>query len=155
MRGWVFAVIGAIWIVAVGGAPQAASRQAPSGVPPAPTEKALVERYCVTCHNQRTKTAGLTLDTLDLERVDADADTWERVLRKVRGRMMPPQGMPQPDETARAALVSSLEALLDRAAAAHPNPGRPLAHRLNRAEYANAIRDLLSLDVDVVSLLPP
>src|SRR5262249_58655124 len=87
--------------------------------------------------------------------VRAHADVWKTVFRKVRAGMMPPAAMPRPDASARAALVSSLEATLDRAAREKPNPGRPLAHRLNRAEYANAIRDLLALDVDVGSLLPP
>ena len=85
----------------------------------------------------------------------AHADVWENVIRKVRAGMMPPAGLPRPDEAARRALVASLEATLDQAARANPNPGRPLAHRLNRAEYANAVRDLLALDVDVTSMLPP
>ncbi len=83
-----------------------------------------------------------------------DAAVWEKVIKKVRAGAMPPQGMPQPDAAARAALVSLLETTLDRAAAARPNPGRPALHRLNRAEYQNAIRDLLALDVDAASLLP-
>ncbi len=84
-----------------------------------------------------------------------NAEVWEKVLRKVQANMMPPPGMPRPDGATRRALVSFLETTLDRAAAVAPNPGRPLVHRLNRAEYANAIRDLLALDVDVTSLLPP
>ncbi len=117
--------------------------------------RATLDEYCVTCHNQQSKTAGLMLDKLDLANVAADADAWERVVRKVRVGMMPPQGNPRPDEATQKALVASLETALDKAAAAKPNPGRPLVHRLNRAEYANAIRDLLALDVDPAALLPP
>jgi hypothetical protein len=94
------------------------------------------------------------LDAAMLGDVPAHADVWEKVIRKVRSGMMPPPGMPQPDAAARKAVVGSLEATLDAAAKAAPNPGRPLAHRLNRAEYANAVRDLLALDIDVASLLP-
>src|SRR4051812_20776960 len=114
-----------------------------------------VQTYCLGCHNDRAKTGGLSLAPPDLANVAAHPDTWEKVLRKVRGGMMPPPGATQPDAATRQALVSSLETTLDRAAQATPNPGRPLAHRLNRTEYANAIRDLLALDVDVTSLLPP
>jgi hypothetical protein len=116
---------------------------------------AVVATYCVTCHNQRTPTGGLALDRPELTDIPAHADVWEKVVRKVRGGMMPPAGVPQPDAAARTALVSSLEARLDAAARRNPDPGRPLAHRLNRAEYANAIRDLLALEVDVSSMLPP
>ena len=114
-----------------------------------------VTTYCVGCHNDRAKTGGLSLAAPELADVAAHPDTWEKVLRKVRGGMMPPPGAPQPDDSIRQALVTTLETTLDRAAASRPNPGRPLAHRLNRTEYANAIRDLLALDVDVTSLLPP
>jgi mono/diheme cytochrome c family protein len=117
------------------------------------TPRAVLDRYCVTCHNQRTRTGGLTLDTLDPAHVDVQPAVWEAVVRKVRTRAMPPQGMPRPDEATVASLTSWLTAELDRAAVA-PNPGRPLLRRLNRAEYGNVIRDLLALDVDVRSLLP-
>ena len=117
--------------------------------------RALVDRYCVTCHNDRLKTGGLTLQSLDLTGVPADGDVWEKVVRKVNAGMMPPPGLPRPARPAADAFVSFLTADLDRAAVAQPNPGRPLLHRVNRAEYANAIRDLLALDVDVASLLPP
>jgi hypothetical protein len=121
----------------------------------APDYRALINQYCVTCHNGKTKVGGLALDTAGLDNIPANADIWEKVIRKVRVGMMPPQGLPGPDAPTREALVSFLQTTLDRAAAAHPNPGRPLVHRLNRAEYANAIRDLLALDVDSASLLPP
>src|SRR5437763_17185494 len=120
-------------------------------VPQAGEHRALLNQYCITGHNQRTKTAGLSLETIDL----SNAEMWEKVLRKVRSGIMPPRGVPRPEEGPRKALISWLEAQLDLAAAAKPNPGRPLLHRLNRAEYANAIRDLLALDVDTASLLPP
>ncbi len=96
------------------------------------------------------------LDKIDFTNLGGGAETWEKAVRKVRVGMMPPQGMPQPDEATRARLVvSALTTRSMRAAVAHPNPGRPLLHRLNRAEYANAIRDLLALDVDPTTLLPP
>jgi hypothetical protein len=115
----------------------------------------MLDRYCVSCHNERTKTAGLMLDTLDVGRVAERAEVWEAVVRKLRAGAMPPAGMPRPDQAAHDGLVAWLESTLDRAAEARPNPGRPVLHRLNRAEYANAIRDLLALDVDTASLLPP
>src|ERR1035438_6186284 len=120
-----------------------------------PDYRAFLDKYCVTCHNEKVKAGGLILANLDLTNIPANADIWEKVIRKVRVGMMPPQGLPRPDAATRDALVSSLQTTLDRAAAAHPNPGRPLVHRLNRTEYANAIRDLLALDVDPASLLPP
>jgi mono/diheme cytochrome c family protein len=116
--------------------------------------KATIDTYCVTCHNQRLNTGGLSLDGVSLADAPAHADVWEKVVRKVRGGMMPPAGVPRPSTEARTALVSYLETSLDRAARLSPNPGRPLAHRLNRAEYANAIRDLLDLRIDVSTMLP-
>ena len=112
--------------------------------------------YCVTCHNARLKTGGLALDGLDLARLPEHADVWEKVVRKLRAGVMPPQGVRRPD-AAGAAGVRRLRSRTSSIAAprARPIPGRPMLHRLNRAEYANAIRDLLALDVDVASLLPP
>ena len=120
----------------------------------APTPRALLDQYCVTCHNQKLKTAGLLLDKADPTNVSLDPETWEKVVRKVRAGAMPPQGMPRPDQAARERFAVSLETSLDHAAAAKPNPGRTPVHRLNRAEYANAIHDLLTIDVDVTGLLP-
>ena len=120
-----------------------------------PDYGAVVTKYCVTCHNQRTKTAGLTLDTANVTDPSASADIWEKAIRKMRVGMMPPQNAPHPDPQTQSALVAYLTTALDRAGTAHPNPGRPLVHRLNRAEYANVIRDLLGLDVDASALLPP
>jgi hypothetical protein len=126
-----------------------------AAVPTATPDRAVLDRYCVTCHNSRTRTGGLALDTADVVRVAADAETWEKVVRKVRGRMMPPPGMPRPDEATYDALAVHLEGALDRAAAERPNPGRTETfRRLTRVEYQNAIRDILALDVDVSSLLP-
>jgi hypothetical protein len=114
-----------------------------------------VKQYCVTCHNQRLKTAGLTLDTLDLAKVPAEAETWEKVIVKLRSSAMPPPGMPRPDAEATHKFISSIETRIDSAVQAKPYAGRPALHRMNRAEYANAIRDLLALDVDAAALLPP
>ncbi len=114
-----------------------------------------VSTYCVTCHNDRLKTGGLALDRPELANVAAHADVWEKVIRKVRTGMMPPAGVPRPGAAEREALLSSLTRTLDESARLSPNPGRPLVHRLNRAEYANAIRDLLALDIDAAPLLPP
>ena len=122
----------------------------------ASTARALLDRYCVTCHNERTRTAGLTLDadTMDLARVGEGAATWEHVVRRLHADAMPPAGRPRPDAATSRAFVSWLETQLDRAAMAMPDPGRPAIHRLNRAEYANAIRDLFDLEIDVHALLP-
>ncbi len=117
-------------------------------------QRALLDQYCVVCHNQRAKTAGLMLDKMDLNRIGEGAEVWEKVVRKLRGGMMPPVGLPRPDKAAMDGFISWLETSLDRAAAANPNPGRDPLHRLNRAEYANAIHELLALDIDVTSLLP-
>jgi hypothetical protein len=126
---------------------------APSAAPS--PHRATLDRYCVTCHNARTKTGGLSLEGLDVTRVESDSDTWEKVVRKLRGRMMPPAGLPRPDDATYDALVAHLESSLDRTAALHPNPGRTdTFRRLSRVEYQNAIRDILALDVDVTSLLP-
>ena len=126
----------------------------PQAAPDAAPPRAVLDRYCVTCHNQRTRTGGLALDTLDLAHVEAQPAIWETVARKVRTRAMPPQGMPRPDEATMASLTSWLTAELDRAGAV-PNPGRPLLHRLNRAEYGNVIRDLLAVEVDVTIAASP
>jgi mono/diheme cytochrome c family protein len=116
--------------------------------------RAVLDKYCFACHNSRTKSGGLALDKLDLTQVADNADVWEKVIRKVRVGMMPPQAMPHPDDATRQGLIAYLETALDAASAAKPNPGRPLVHRLNRNEYANAIHDLLALDVDPATLLP-
>ncbi len=112
----------------------------------------LVDKYCVGCHNQRTKTGDLILDTADYAAIPAHSAMWEKVVKKLRSGTMPPPGAPRPDAASYNAAASWIEAKLDTAP---PYAGRPALHRLNRSEYANAIRDLLHLDVDVNSLLPP
>ena len=116
----------------------------------APT--AVVNQYCVSCHNQRLKTAGLVLEGVDWNHVSSHADVGERVLRKLRSGEMPPPGAPRPPAPTLTALTNYLESALDRAAAAALNPGQPALHRLNRAEYVNSVRDLLDLDVDAIDL---
>ena len=126
----------------------------PSAAAVALPPRALLDKYCVTCHNEKLKTAGLMLDKADVQRVGVGADVWEKVIRKLHANAMPPAGRPRPDAATSRAFVSWLETELDRAALATPNPGRPPVHRLNRAEYANAIRDLFGLEVDAHALLP-
>src|SRR6185369_248394 len=107
-----------------------------------------------TCHNQRLKTAGLLLDGMDLEHVGKDAAAWEKVVRKIRTGMMPPSGARRPERAVLDGFASDLEGRLDKAVAPGANLDAPALHRLNRTEYANAIRDLLALDVDAATLLP-
>ena len=118
-------------------------------------DRALLNQYCSGCHNDKLKSGGMSLTKLDLERPGQSAQLAENVIRKLQAGLMPPAGMPRPDSAATTSFVAALEAGIDRAAAAYPNPGRPPLHRLNRTEYANSIRDLLSVDVDVTALLPP
>ena len=131
----------------------------PSAVP-APesvaTYRALLDRYCVTCHNARLRTAGLTLDdtAMDLAQVGAAPEVWEQVVHKLRSDLMPPPGRPRPERARYDGFRAWLETALDQAAMAAPDPGRVPTHRLNRAEYVNAIRDLLGLDIDGEALLP-
>ena len=149
----------AILLAALPGVPAGAARQSDvrTGASPsqARTIRDFTNQYCVGCHNGRLKTGGLALDSRDFEHLAADADVWEKVIRKVQVGMMPPAGVPQPDPATRRALVTTLTGALDEAARANPNPGRPALHRLNRTEYAYAIRDLLDLEVDPTTLLPP
>jgi hypothetical protein len=116
--------------------------------------RATVQRYCVTCHSTRVKAGGLILDQLDVDRPAQHPETFEKVVRKLRTGMMPPSGAPRPDRATLDRLASTVEAALDRAAALAPNPGAPALHRLNRAEYANAVRDLLDLTIDATTMLP-
>ena len=126
-----------------------------SGSPSVPPGRPFLDRYCVTCHNERLRTAGLTLDTIDVTNVSARADVWEKVIRRLRMGSMPPPGRPRPEAERLGGFVSYLEASLDQAAAANPNPGRTdTFHRLNRHEYQNTIRDLLSLNINATELLP-
>jgi mono/diheme cytochrome c family protein len=140
-------VVAAIWAAGATVASQAPAAPR-SGAPGATAQPAAVlTQYCVTCHNDRLKTAGLVIDPAGLSNVGAAAEQWEKVVRKLRGKSMPPSNMPRPDERSHEALTSFLESALDRAAAARPQLGTvPLAHRLSRTEYQNAIRDLLGLE---------
>ena len=116
---------------------------------------AVLSKYCVTCHNTKRKTAGLAIDALDLQRVGDDAEAWEKIARKFRTHEMPPPGAPRPDRAMYATVTAHLENALDSAAAAAlPDAGRVPVHRLNRTEYANAIRDLLGLEIDPRGVLP-
>jgi hypothetical protein len=122
----------------------------------APTaQRAFLNQYCAYCHNDQLKTGGMTLTKLDLEHVDRSGELAEKVIRKARVGLMPPPGMPRPASPAMHAFVASLESSVDQSAAAHPNAGRPALHRLNRTEYANSVRDLLGVQIDVSALLPP
>jgi mono/diheme cytochrome c family protein len=116
---------------------------------------AFVNQHCASCHNDRARTAGLTLSGLAASNVGRDAAVWEKVVHKLRTGQMPPAGRPRPDASALEATISALSNALDRAAAARPYDARTGVHRLNRTEYANAIRDLLAVDVDTRSLLLP
>ncbi|HSP70258.1 MAG TPA: DUF1592 domain-containing protein [Bryobacteraceae bacterium] len=122
---------------------------------PALAQKPLLDQYCVTCHSDKLHTGGLSLQDANLTDVPKGAETWEKAIRKLRVGAMPPQGAPRPDKAALDGLASFLETSLDRVYLASPNPGRATMHRLNRTEYANAIRDLLALDIDATALLPP
>ena len=141
---------------ALGGAAYLPAAGQQTIAPPSP-HRAVIEGYCIACHNEQLKTAGLELDKADIGNPTADAPLWEKVIRKLRTQAMPPAGMPRPDAATYDAVATYLETTLDRAAAANPNPGRPAVHRLNRAEYANAIGDLLAVEtgiIDIASLLP-
>ena len=116
--------------------------------------QAILNKYCTTCHNQRSKTGNLELDTKDLAHLEKDVVAWESVVRKLRTGMMPPKNAARPDRATLDGLATWLESGLDRQAALHPNPGSPSVQRMNRNEYANAIRDLLDLEVDVSAMLP-
>jgi hypothetical protein len=136
--------------------------QQPSKDPPSPqqpperdTVSKFVTQHCTRCHNGEEKRGGLALDAVISDNVGAHPAVWEKVVRKLTARQMPPQGRPRPDERAYETVIAALETALDRAAAEHPDPGRtPTLRRLNRTEYQNAVRDLLALDIDAAALLP-
>jgi hypothetical protein len=118
------------------------------------SQRAVLDQYCVVCHNQKLKTAGLTLDKLELLPLGEHAEQWEKVVRKLRAGMMPPSGMPRPNAAVYEALTVAIETELDRAALANPHLPVAGVHRVNRTEYANAIRGLLALDIDAAAFLP-
>jgi hypothetical protein len=168
------ALVAIAWVAAVAESPAAQQPARPAGEPPAPrppaqedrrpvselgafswlSQRALLTQYCITCHNETLQTGGLALDTLRPERVGADAETWEKVIRKVRAGLMPPAGAKRPARGDLDAFATAIEERVDSFAASSPNPGRTPLHRMNRVEYANAIRDLLDLEVDTTTLLP-
>ncbi len=155
---WVV-IAGAVYASAVTGLGAAQSPKTPSPSGAAASAQVgpqrVIDRYCITCHNDRLKTGGLTLEKRDATHPAVDAAVWEKVIRKVNAGMMPPAGATRPDNATLQGFTGSLAGGLDAAAAAGPNPGLSPIHRLNRNEYANAIRDLLALDIDVETLLPP
>jgi mono/diheme cytochrome c family protein len=146
-------VMGAVYL-------QARPEQAPAGAAQlaqagTTEDHALLNRYCASCHNEKTKQGNFVLSTLDPANVGADAERWELVVRKLRARSMPPAGRPRPTESAYDKIIGHLETSLDTVAAKNPDPGRTdTFRRLNRTEYRNAIRDLLGLEMDVETLLP-
>jgi hypothetical protein len=127
----------------------------PQAAAPAAPQPDLTKQYCVGCHSDKGKAGGLSLVSFDPAHADQTADVSEKIIRKLRLGMMPPPGMKRPDEAVLSQFASSLEAKVDAAAAVHPNPGRRGFQRLNRAEYAHSVRDLLDLDIDVNAFLPP
>jgi hypothetical protein len=145
------AFVAASWASVVGQQPSAALGRRSAEREGGGAVSSFSRTYCETCHNDRLRTAGLSLQGLALDR---DAETWEKVVRKVRAGMMPPAGAKRPDRPLLDTFAGSIESAIDRAAAASPNPGRAPLHRMNRAEYENAIRDLLALEVDAATLLP-
>jgi hypothetical protein len=156
MRRLAVPILAAAVLVAVSrlasGAQQSAAKPP---VAPAVQPRAVLDRYCTSCHNEKLKVGGLALDKIDTANVPAGAQVWEKVIRKLSSGAMPPPGRPRPDNATYTALTSMLVFQIDRDASARPNPGRTeTIHRLNRAEYHNAVRDLLALDIDVASLLP-
>ena len=143
------------WMAALSAMPQTPASQTARAAGEVSPAKAVVETYCLSCHNQRLKTAGLVLEGVDPSHPGANPELWERVIAKLRAGAMPPPGLPRPDAKTYQTTAAWLENDLDRAWAARPAPGRIAAvQRLNRTEYSNAIRDLFSLDIDVRSLLP-
>ncbi len=131
-----------------------AQRLAAKAAPTPASARALLDQYCVTCHNDKTRADNFSLEREDINKAADHPEVWERVIRKLRAGMMPPPGMPRPPLAKYEELRDWLEAQIDQKAAAHPNPGSVVLHRLNRTEYANAIRDLLDLQIDVTTLLP-
>ena len=124
------------------------------GQQPAAPQQELVNKYCSGCHNDKAKTGGLSLENLDADHPAANSETWEKVIRKLRAGLMPPTGAARPEREILENFRATLETSIDRAAPARPNPGVTALHRLNRNEYANAIRDLIAVDVDAATILP-
>ena len=155
-KGWVIRIAVVVALAAsVVSTPDAQQKSDPATASSEPAHRAVVSTYCLSCHNSKSKAGGLELDTINAQPPGDHAEAWEKVVRKLRARQMPPVGARRPDEAAYTASLASLEASLDRVATATPHPGRTdTFRRLNRTEYHNAIRDLLALDIDVAALLP-
>src|SRR5262249_41776113 len=133
----------------------AATLQAQNSNPSSASDyRTTLQIYCVGCHSGPNPFAGLNLEPLDFANLEENGEIWEKLIRKLRARQMPPAGMPRPDDAVLEGLVKYVEGGRDRLAEVKPNPGRTTLHRLNRTEYANAIRDLLAIEVDVSELLP-
>ena len=147
----------AVWVTALAVVSAQSNAPAPprAAAPLPAADPGFLKQYCLTCHNERAKVAGLVLDPSAVEHVGTDTEIWEKVVRKIKTGMMPPSGMPRPDRASLDGFAAALEARLDRANPPGAHPDAPALHRLNRTEYANAIRDLLAIDVDVKALLPP
>ncbi len=153
------AITRAFGIVALSLAPfglsTATAAQQPAAASSAESQKALITKYCVGCHNERRQSGKTRLDNADINTVGEHPELWERVVRKIRGGVMPPPGNPRPEKVAYDGIAQFLESELDKKAAKSPNPGRTEAfHRLNRTEYKNIVRDLLAMDMDFTDLLP-
>ena len=149
------AFVSAVLVSVQAAGPQGSSANATAPASVVSAQRAVLDKYCVSCHNARLKTANLTLDTLDLARLGDHRAEAEKVVRKLRAGMMPPGGVPRPDPATRDTLIDWLEKELDRQALASPHLPPPGLHRLNRTEYTNAIRDLLGLQIDATTFLPP
>ena len=154
-RMWVFGGVAMLMALALGNASSVVSAPSQnSDVMSVASRLELVDQYCAYCHDADVKDGDFAFADVDLAHPDRNAEQVEKVILKLRTGMMPPVGMPRPDDGSLMALAAALETDIDRVAAASPNPGRPALYRLNRTEYRNAIRDLLALDIDVRSLLP-
>jgi mono/diheme cytochrome c family protein len=150
------AILVASWCLQLGSLGAQSSKPAvPHPAADAAQLQPVISKYCVSCHNDRGKSGGLSLQNVDAAQPGANAEVWEKVLRKLRSEAMPPVGLPRPDKATYQTMTAALESALDRAAAASPNPGGPSIHRLNRSEYTNAIRDLIALEIDGRAMLPP
>src|SRR5215468_4899164 len=133
---------------------QAQQNQQPQSPAAASPEQGLVNKYCITCHNDKSKTGGMTFEKMDVDHPETNAELWEKVIRKLRAGLMPPSGAQRPDRATLDGFRATLETSIDQAAASKPIPGTTALHRLNRTEYANAVRDLIAIDVDVATILP-
>ncbi len=156
-RSSLIALMAGIGLMGIASGPAFAADSAPAASPPLTVGQKqfeLLDKYCVECHNYEDWKGGVAFDTMTPDGVAKDAKIWEEAIRKLDGHLMPPPGKPKPDEATRESFVNWLETSLDEAAAANPDPGTVALHRLNRTEYANAVRDVLGLNIEVANLLP-